>query len=131
MDREAWRAAIHGVTKSRTRLSDWTELNPCTFHAITNRVQLTSRYLHLCFLMCLLFFKWKTDSSRRFYKHVQRPTNIWKDASLNSNQIHKIPLYTIKWLYFFNLTEIGNIRLFIYTRGYVKITLSCEKLLDN
>ena len=26
MDREAWRAAIHGVTKSRTRLSDWTEL---------------------------------------------------------------------------------------------------------
>ena len=26
MDREAWRAAIHGVAKSRTRLSDWTEL---------------------------------------------------------------------------------------------------------
>ena len=27
MDREDWRAAIHGVTKSWTRLSDWTELN--------------------------------------------------------------------------------------------------------
>ena len=27
MDRKAWHAAIHGVTKSRTRLSDWTELN--------------------------------------------------------------------------------------------------------
>ena len=27
MDREAWRAAVHGVTKSQTRLSDWTELN--------------------------------------------------------------------------------------------------------
>ena len=27
MDREAWRGAIHGVAKSRTRLSDWTELN--------------------------------------------------------------------------------------------------------
>ena len=27
MDREAWRAAIHGVTNSWTRLSDWTELN--------------------------------------------------------------------------------------------------------
>ena len=26
MDREAWRAAIHGVTKSRTRLSNGTEL---------------------------------------------------------------------------------------------------------
>ena len=27
MDREAWRAATHGVTKSWTQLSDWTELN--------------------------------------------------------------------------------------------------------
>ena len=27
MDREAWRAAVHGVAKSWTRLSDWTELN--------------------------------------------------------------------------------------------------------
>ena len=27
MDREAWHAAIHGVTKSQTRLSDWTELS--------------------------------------------------------------------------------------------------------
>ena len=27
MDREAWRAAIHGVTTSQTRLSNWTELN--------------------------------------------------------------------------------------------------------
>ena len=27
MDREAWRAVIHGVAKSRTWLSDWTELN--------------------------------------------------------------------------------------------------------
>ena len=27
MDREAWRAAVHGVAKSWTRLSDFTELN--------------------------------------------------------------------------------------------------------
>ena len=27
MDREAWRAAVHGVTNSQTRLSNWTELN--------------------------------------------------------------------------------------------------------
>ena len=27
MDRETWRAAVHGVAKSRTRLSDWTVLN--------------------------------------------------------------------------------------------------------
>ena len=33
MDREAWRAAIHGVTKSWTRLSDWTELSDFHFLA--------------------------------------------------------------------------------------------------
>ena len=27
MDREAWGAAVHGVTKSQTQLSNWTELN--------------------------------------------------------------------------------------------------------
>ena len=27
MDREAWRAAVHGVARSRTQLSNWTELN--------------------------------------------------------------------------------------------------------
>ena len=27
MNREAWHAAVHGLTKIRTRLSDWTELN--------------------------------------------------------------------------------------------------------
>ena len=27
MDREAWHAAVHGVAKSRTQMSDWTELN--------------------------------------------------------------------------------------------------------
>ena len=35
MDREAWCAAIHGVTKNRTRLSDWTELNSTDTHTHT------------------------------------------------------------------------------------------------
>ena len=32
MDREAWHAAIHGVAKSQTGLSDGTELNPSASH---------------------------------------------------------------------------------------------------
>ena len=32
MDRKAWRAAVHGVAKSWTRLSDWTELTQCNPH---------------------------------------------------------------------------------------------------
>ena len=42
MDREAWRAVIHGVTKRRTWLSDWTELKtlaPYLFRKIYNNVQ--------------------------------------------------------------------------------------------
>ena len=41
MDREAWRAVIHGVTKSRTWLSDWTERNsylPISWWKIINNV---------------------------------------------------------------------------------------------
>ena len=40
MDREAWRAAVHGVAKSWTRLSDWTQLNPSTviFYNRSSRV---------------------------------------------------------------------------------------------
>ena len=34
-DREAWRAAIHGVAKSRTQLSDWTELDIKFFYKAT------------------------------------------------------------------------------------------------
>ena len=34
MDREAWSAAIYGVTKNQTRLSDWTELNWATWESM-------------------------------------------------------------------------------------------------
>ena len=49
MDRESWHAAIHGVTKSRTRLSDWTEL----IHSSNNWWVLASLHMfvrHMCLL---------------------------------------------------------------------------------
>ena len=45
MDREAWRAVIHGITKSWTRLTDWTELNNSTWWGITIPLQV-SAHLH-------------------------------------------------------------------------------------
>ena len=34
MDREAWHAAVHGVTKNQTQLSDWTELKMYTMQSL-------------------------------------------------------------------------------------------------
>ena len=49
MDREAWHAAVHGVTKSRTWLSDWTELIPDLRRNLKKKErhgELESRYNH-------------------------------------------------------------------------------------
>ena len=45
-DKEAWRAAVHGIAKSRTRLSNWTEilttLAPCCIDAETGKERLST-----------------------------------------------------------------------------------------
>ena len=52
MDREAWRAAVHGVAKSRTRLSDWTatpetEAEHMVTSLQTNSVSRVRQYFHV------------------------------------------------------------------------------------
>ena len=71
MDREAWRAVVHGVAKSRTWLSDWTELNwnnhiffpiKMTFHAFSLhglfRITATSEKVGIAYFM-LSIYKWR------------------------------------------------------------------------
>ena len=45
MDREAWCAAIHGVEKSWTQLSDWTELNWTEDPVVSQKLFLKGNYL--------------------------------------------------------------------------------------
>ena len=65
MDREAWYAAVHGVAKSQTRLSNWTELNMkcacCVKFYQNNSKPLTSiqfRLLMVCFLQSVRMHTW-------------------------------------------------------------------------
>ena len=59
MDREAWRAAIQGVTKSRTWLSDWTILNWTMINLVT--ICHETKMLHRLYsLDCIIYsFIWK------------------------------------------------------------------------
>ena len=47
MDREAWFAAIHGIAKSRTQLSDWTELN---WTELTGKSRTNCEKINICCL---------------------------------------------------------------------------------
>ena len=50
MDREAWRAAVHGVAKSRIQLSDWTELNTVKGFSVVNETEVDVFLEFSCFL---------------------------------------------------------------------------------
>ena len=61
-DREAWRAAVQGVAKSRTQLSDWTELTEqmLTFKIIRNVKLPSDCSLYICSITIwkFLFYLW-------------------------------------------------------------------------
>ena len=75
MDREAWRSAVHGVTKSWIRLSDWTELkvkvsswevgekkkeryNEISFFPLNTDFMMNFLNCVFCFFVCGFFFCW-------------------------------------------------------------------------
>ena len=65
MDREAWHAAVQGVSKSRTRVSDWTELHTCTHthtHTHTEKMEYYSAIKKENLAICN-----NMDGSRGYY----------------------------------------------------------------
>ena len=59
MDREAWRAAIHGVSKSQTWLSDSAELNWRTDLIYTATEQIILDFFHVSTHFALFLQEWK------------------------------------------------------------------------
>ena len=54
IDREAWHAVVYGVTKSRTQLSDWTELNWILLNLVVSSIKLDDKDLSLTLLLQVL-----------------------------------------------------------------------------
>ena len=64
MDREAWHAAVHGITKSRTRLSNWPELNWSWHH--------TLQYIGEC-----IKIQWYKNFILWSYAHINNKRMDW------------------------------------------------------
>ena len=100
MDREAWRAAIHGVAESPTRLSEWTELN-WRCHKLSNFV--TSVFITFtvfCFKKPLLQMGLLTALQLRFNPFAEGAKNtsrFWADWL---RQVTKLSGFFLCWLKF-------------------------------
>ena len=72
MDREAWRAAVHGVTKSHTWLSVWAELKAMCLSFLINfwSFQIAVKLILWFFILNVLFFtsRGPTDFCKTFFK---------------------------------------------------------------
>ena len=93
MDREAWHAAIHGVTNSRTRLSDWTELNWTKEMGIPDHLTCLLRNLYDITLMAerkeelkSLLMKVKEESEKVGLKFNIQKTKIMASGPITSWQ---------------------------------------------
>ena len=68
MDREAWRAAVHGVTKSRTWLSNWTELKTNSSFSILFLSWCYSNFFNSSFLPFASIFSKRHEWVRKKWK---------------------------------------------------------------
>ena len=67
MDREAWRASIHGIAKSRTWLSDWTELNwLCVRDALKCKI-LSNFPCSFSSVLCSLVGMWQLPKYKKYF----------------------------------------------------------------
>ena len=103
MDREAWHAAGHGVAKSRTRLSDWTELHwspqimPWNFCGAEFSKQYTSGYIswlrhrhrgtYILLISHRLLTSWVANWSLTSSTSSEMSSCSWKVSSAESNQV--------------------------------------------
>ena len=91
MDREAWHAAVHEVAKSRTRLSDWTELNWCTPFPIWNQSVVPCQVL--------------TVASWSVYRFLRRQVK-WSGIPISCRIFQFVVIHIVKGFSIVNKAEV-------------------------
>ena len=115
MDREAWRAAIHGVVKSQTQLSDWTEL-----HILNNLYFIAALCLILCSFYHLHHHHDVINAQNRhkkikefpqiFNANVRIPTQAYpRTATIN---LHALPRLFLKTILHKHLMQLSDLPMF-------------------
>ena len=96
IDREAWRAAIHGVSKSRTWLSNWTELNWIPPNdsgwIVLDQDQSFLSFHGVCNMqpgLRTIILEW--DSFKKFFYVKEMPADVIKQTQNLKNNIEVTP----------------------------------------
>ena len=110
MDREAWHAAVHGVAKSRTRLSDWTE-------CVESRAPYFAFGYHLTLLMRFILWRRKwvvTGLKRKFF---------YLDLGFLFYLVRLFCSY-LKVTYFSNYIDLNVCKLYLFKLGILSFSPS-------
>ena len=93
MDREAWRAAIHGIAKSRTWLSKWTELNWELLSDVYIVIIMLKNNLAMSTKTEYTLMPWLSNST---CKHIPNRNDLYKN--IHNTTVYNTPKLKIHWL---------------------------------
>ena len=103
MDREAGRAAIHGVTKNRTRLSDWTELNWSPVSIFHFLIVIFMTNTSLCSWMCKMIYQPNSNILAYYLWSNKMATEILGGKLIIPQFFPREFILTWKWLILYSL----------------------------
>ena len=92
MDREAWYTAVHEVAKSRTQLSDWTELNFRTCLNLNDYQFKINGYSYWS-----AYMKSAVTTSQKTTMYIQKPAMHCENIS-SVQSLSRVPLFSTPWI---------------------------------